>query len=367
MKRNLWSIAAAALFACGGAHAAPLYTITDLGAIVGVGPNSVHGLNDSGTVVGGSGDRAFVSVAGVRTVLGFPGGRFAAYGVNESGIVVGNDRLADRTAFQWDATNGMSDIAGLPDFSYVWGINDSGQIVGSAGDDVFTAFRHSLNDSNAYVSLGTLEGGVFSDALGINDSGHVVGWSESADGVRAFRWDGSGPMIDLGVLGGADESYAQAISDSGWVVGYSSSFSDGTQYATLWDASNGIQSLGDLAGGADESQAFDVNSFGQIVGWGTGDAGQRAFLYSAADGMLDLNSLIDPASPLNATLIDARAINDHGQIAGIALIDGTMHGYLLTPVPEPHEWAMMLAGLGIVGVVAKRRRQGMSEAGLRLV
>jgi len=28
----------------------------------------------------------------------------------------------------------------------------------------------------------------------------------------------------------------------------------------------------------------------------------------------------------------------------------------LAPVPEPHEWAMMLAGLGAVGVVARRRR-----------
>ena len=28
----------------------------------------------------------------------------------------------------------------------------------------------------------------------------------------------------------------------------------------------------------------------------------------------------------------------------------------VTPVPEPHEWAMMLAGLGIVGTIAARRR-----------
>ena len=28
----------------------------------------------------------------------------------------------------------------------------------------------------------------------------------------------------------------------------------------------------------------------------------------------------------------------------------------VTPVPEPGEWAMMLAGLGIVGLIARRRR-----------
>jgi hypothetical protein len=30
-------------------------------------------------------------------------------------------------------------------------------------------------------------------------------------------------------------------------------------------------------------------------------------------------------------------------------------------VPEPHEWAMMLAGLGMVGVIAKRRRSARTE------
>lgn len=29
----------------------------------------------------------------------------------------------------------------------------------------------------------------------------------------------------------------------------------------------------------------------------------------------------------------------------------------VSPVPEPHEWAMMLAGLGLVGAVARRRRE----------
>lgn len=31
----------------------------------------------------------------------------------------------------------------------------------------------------------------------------------------------------------------------------------------------------------------------------------------------------------------------------------------VAPIPEPHEWAMMLAGLGMVGVIARRRRQAL--------
>jgi hypothetical protein len=35
-------------------------------------------------------------------------------------------------------------------------------------------------------------------------------------------------------------------------------------------------------------------------------------------------------------------------------------GSSVTPVPEPHEWAMMLAGLGMVVVIARRRRASLS-------
>jgi hypothetical protein len=32
-------------------------------------------------------------------------------------------------------------------------------------------------------------------------------------------------------------------------------------------------------------------------------------------------------------------------------------GYLLTAVPEPETYAMLLAGLGLMGFVARRRKQ----------
>ena len=41
--------------------------------------------------------------------------------------------------------------------------------------------------------------------------------------------------------------------------------------------------------------------------------------------------------------------------------NGDFQGYLATntaPVPEPAEWAMLLAGLGFVGLIARKRRDG---------
>lgn len=365
MKRNLLSLAATALIASGSANAALLYQITDLGLLSGGGDNTVLGINDLGQVVGASGNRAYIWNGATRTDLGgaLSGSRFAAYGINNSGTVVGYDLLADRSAFQWDAVNGMQDIAALPDFSFAYGINNSGQVVGTVDDFDTFAFRLT---GNTLEPIGTLDGGSFSEGRGINDSGHVVGYGDTGTGLRAFRWDGT-TMHDLGDLaGGLDASFATGISNTGLVSGYSIA-GDG-QYATLWDASNNLVSLGDFAGGTNFSQAWDVNGSGQVVGFGIGGSGQQAFLYTAADGLLDLNSLVDPNDPLAAStfLQEARAINESGQIVGFGLINGAKHAYLLTPVPEPHEWAMMLAGLGIIGVVARRRRELSFASELRL-
>lgn len=45
------------------------------------------------------------------------------------------------------------------------------------------------------------------------------------------------------------------------------------------------------------------------------------------------------------------------QVAGTATGDvGGVYSVSISPVPEPHEWAMLLAGLGMLGVAARRRR-----------
>src|SRR4029453_4362381 len=50
------------------------------------------------------------------------------------------------------------------------------------------------------VDLGTLPGGDFSQALGINDRGSIVGTSTSSFGSRAFLWTPTGGLQDLNGL-----------------------------------------------------------------------------------------------------------------------------------------------------------------------
>jgi hypothetical protein len=56
-----------------------------------------------------------------------------------------------------------------------------------------------------------------------------------------------------------------------------------------------------------------------------------------------LNTLIDPLSGWE--LLSADGINDAGQIIGIGLIGGENRAYLLTPVPEPATWLMLVLGV----------------------
>jgi probable HAF family extracellular repeat protein len=125
------------------------------------------------------------------------------------------------------------------------------------------------------TDLGTL-GGSYSYAYGINDSGQVVGYSRTAGGLdHAFMWSG-GTMTDLGTLGGT-YSRAYGINSSGKIVGYS----DAVWYnhAFLW--SGGVMT--DLTPGLEGSAATAINDSGQIALL----SGNRSFLYYDG-GMTDI-------------------------------------------------------------------------------
>jgi probable HAF family extracellular repeat protein len=80
------------------------------------------------------------------------------------------------------------------------------------------------------------------------------------------------------------------------------------------------------------SNALAINSAGEVVGL-VGVVGNnpnyRAFVWTKAAGMKDLNHLIPPNT--GWYLWSASSINTSGQIVGYGQLHGQYHGFLLTP------------------------------------
>jgi probable HAF family extracellular repeat protein len=195
--------------------------------------------------------------------------------------------------------------------------------------------------------------------LSINSLGQVVGYSQIANGVQhATLWNGTA-ATDLGSLSGSS-SFAYGINNAGQVVGTSNG------HALLWSGST-LTDLGNLGGSY--AAAMGINNAGQMVGYSfTASGAQHAILWNGTTAT-DLNSLLD-ASLVGAGWVLNRAtdINDQGVIVGEAWnaqIGGGYKTFLLAPVPEPETYAMLLAGLGLIGVVGRRRTtKSIVNAGL---
>lgn len=229
-----------------------------------------------------------------------------AYGINNSGQVIGTSLDATggiQHAFLYNNGN-MVDLGTLPNDNETegFGVNAGGEATGySCGASNCDAFVYS---AGALVSLGTL-GGLNSFGFAINDTGEVAGGSDTASGdPYAFLYNGV--MNDLGTLPGDTYSYAYGINSTGQAVGYSATIS-GPLHAFLYN--NGVmQNLGTVQGGSG-SEAFAINATGQIVGSATLSANYVAFLYS--DGIMqNLGILSGFAQSF------AKGINNQGQIVG---------------------------------------------------
>ena len=224
-----------------------------------------------------------------------PGALFSrANAVNSNGYVVGysgSEFDSDNSrAFVWTGSTGMLDMGTLGGpYAQAMAINDAGYATGSASIARSVGARHAFlyqawpgyGPAKPMRDLGTL-GGVSSYGMAINMSNHVVGYSMLNTGynaVHAFLYDG-GAMIDLGSLTpnmpGTDYSVALGLNNSGQIVGYSYVANVGSDnvrqaafvFGNMPDAA--MVNLNDLISKATAAQywlfaATAINDQGQIV------------------------------------------------------------------------------------------------------
>ena len=234
---------------------------------------------------------------GNRTPQRFSGDGTRLFGAFEVGV--------DDQAFVWSEAEGVVLLGDLPG-----GRNDAtptamtpdgalivGRSWGGTSDDPFV-----WDDTNGMQLLEAPPAG-YSRAipLAISDDGDTVaGYLLKDTGPpEAFRWTSGGGFEPLGTLPGGSQSWATSLSADGAVVGGYGLVTGGRE-AFRWTSATGLVALGDLPGSNHWSQGQLVSDTGDAVagyGWvqDTCDgqcsyAAQRAFRWTEAEGMVDLDS-----------------------------------------------------------------------------
>jgi probable HAF family extracellular repeat protein len=170
------------------------------------------------------------------------------------------------------ASVSITDLGTLPGGTYsaASGINAGGDIVGSAR--TATGEEHAVLWRNGTImDLGTL-GGTFSQAHGINAAGRVVGRATTSLGEeRGFLWE-DGRMTNLGVPPGATQSIAFGINAGGVIVAYTDA-----GFAT-WK--RGTWTVLPFPAGATGCGGGAIDNAGRVIGFcSIGSGTIRSFIY----------------------------------------------------------------------------------------
>jgi len=347
---NPWALLLVFGLSCASRAKAATYTLQDLGPLVdlaGVDESHPNAVGPDGKVVGSNARqgyyRAFLFDGAMGGLGTLGGGESFAVDINRHGVIVGfsHTTSVDLHAFLWieGATHGVPGNPEMRDLgtfggseSKALGINDSGHVTGYA--ETAKGAHAFIYRDGVMIELGDSIGGLpNSFGFGINERDHVAGAAYNAgySKSQAFLHNSQTGTL-LGDLGGG-ESFALGLNDEDHVVGYSL-LADGLHEHAFHYTSGLMEDLGTLGGGY--SYAFAINNANEIVGGSfidSLDVAYHAFIYR--DGsMEDLNSMLD-ASGDGWVLMEARAINDQGQIAGEGELDGEKRGFLLTPNLPP--------------------------------
>jgi probable HAF family extracellular repeat protein len=251
-------------------------------------------------------------------------------------MVLGSTR--GRGLLFWPDSGTVEPILGFEEIAFPTAINNFGIVTGNVGGQAVIA------DGSRLIELPVPSGFGYLGPEAINEAGDVAGTArlsltDDADQRAVLFADGVETVLDPAP--GASSSRATDLNDVGQVVGGPAERGmksiQQSGRAFLYDQRTGITTdIGTLPG-YQNSVATAINTVGQVVGyaWLPGgievDPDRRAFLYDHRTGVIsDLNDLIPQGSGWE--LMDAFAISDAGQIVGQGLIDGEMHGFVLTPV-----------------------------------
>jgi PEP-CTERM motif len=332
MSRTTSILAAAALASLTlAANATPVYNnfVTFNGPGDNAGGTTVNAVSNSGAIVG------FSSNANMTVFTNFvrnPNGTFTPLNINGDPVANAN------------------------------GINTNGAVVGTTAGNAFI-----LNSNNGVLALlpPAVTGNTVSEtAFGVNDVSTIVGqFVDGATDTTPGFVDAGGHFTILNPVANAAVTNAQSINNQGLVTGFYST--DGQhQHGFFYNTNTNQFTLpaDPVKPNLFLTQFLGINDNGLAVGYWQDNAGsQHGFEY-------DLNTMMytfmdDPNIGTNngIQITQITGINDANEIVGFYVdANGVQRGfYAAAAAPEPASF--VLIGLGLAGLVWRKKRSRKKE------
>jgi hypothetical protein len=302
------------------------------------------------------------------------------------GLFINNGTLANQSGGilnQWgqkmnnvgSLTNGGTvelDAYGGPGTGPTWSINNSGTMLNQAGGTINIAPRFTSN--SIYLS----NTGTFTNQGVINNAGYIansgtftIGSTGSVTGPGAYLQSagttfvdgllnaGGGVNVAGGLLKGTGTISGPVTVNGGTVApGHSPGLLTFTGNIDIQSGGVSIE-IGGLTRGSQYSaiNAGSIN-LGGLLTVSLVDLGGGVFAPQAGSkfDILDASSITGSFSSFVLADLGSGLTWTHGIVALGNGVQAYELGVISAPVPEPETYAMMLAGLGLLGVMARRRK-----------
>jgi uncharacterized membrane protein len=271
-----------------------------------------------------------------------------AWGVNDSGDIVGSFiEAGEQRGFLYrnGAFNTIAGPAGASQ-STVTGISNGGLMVGVYVDEGSTEFKSFLYDGAGYT-LFSLPSASATEARSISADGRYLAGNAAGQGFAYDRLAGSHQM--MGTLGGV--TIAQGVNDLGQVVGNTTvpGVGGGPQ-PFVFDMPSASLHLS-LPGfeGLAQPRLRAINNSGTMGGFANG-----GLAFVGQPGAFETLAFA------GASFTTVYGLSNSGVAVGYySAPDGSYHSFVATPVPEPA--SVLLLALGLICLNGRNIRKGRRD------
>ncbi len=238
--------------------------------------NHAFGINNSGVI---SGSRiyfgyGYIDNHGSFTNIQVPSQGTEVFGINNNGAVVGSTFSNN---YFIDNNGTYSNLSQPSDTSFPVsprGINNSDEVVGSNYYNPSTGYSNGfLYNNGTYTRIDPSGVNRYSGAYGINDSGEIVGSYENNNFLSVGFLDSNGTFTSISAPNPNDNLVLYGISDNGYMVGAISGYS---LFQSFIDENGAFTTIS--VPGATQTVVRGVNDSGDVVGYYTNSSGTYGFL-----------------------------------------------------------------------------------------